>query len=99
MDGKGDTQTTRLSGPVMFFTVFLPFALGHYLSALLRTVNAVLAPDLVRSMALDSAQLGLLTSAFFLAFALVQLPVGIALDRYGPRKVQLVLLLVSALGA
>jgi MFS family permease len=40
----------------------------------------------------------MLTSTYFLAFAAAQLPVGIALDRYGPRRVQFVLLLVAALG-
>lgn len=94
-----DQPALRLSGREVFFYVFLPFAIGHYLSALLRTVNAVLAPDLVASLALSPAQLGLLTSAFFMSFALVQLPVGIALDRYGPRTVQLVLLAVAAIGA
>jgi MFS family permease len=88
----------RLSGVAVFFYVFLPFALGHFLSSLLRNVNAVLAPSLVGSLALTSGQLGLLTSAFFFSFALVQLPVGIALDRYGPRQVQLALLVVAALG-
>ena len=92
-------QPPRLSGVAVFFYVFLPFALGHYLSSLLRNVNAVLAPNLVGSMSLDSSQLGLLTSAFFFSFALVQLPVGIALDRFGPRRVQLVLMLVASLGA
>lgn len=92
-------QQQRLSGLAVFFSVFLPFALGHYLSSLLRTVNAVLAPNLVQSLSLSSGQLGLLTSAFFFSFALVQLPVGIALDRYGPRKVQLVLMLLAGGGA
>jgi MFS family permease len=95
----GAQQAARLSGVAVFFYVFLPFALGHFLSSLLRNVNAVLAPNLVGSLALTSGQLGLLTSAFFFSFALVQLPVGIALDRYGPRKVQLVLMLVAGLGA
>ena len=95
----GDQTSPRLSGVAVFFYVFLPFALGHYLSSLLRNVNAVLASNLVGSLALTPGQLGLLTSAFFFAFALVQLPVGIALDRYGPRKVQLVLMLLGALGA
>ncbi|MFC5480292.1 MFS transporter [Massilia suwonensis] len=95
----GDQSSPRLSGVAVFFYVFLPFALGHYLSSLLRNVNAVLASNLVGSLALTPGQLGLLTSAFFFAFALVQLPVGIALDRYGPRKVQLALMLVAALGA
>jgi MFS family permease len=89
----------RLSGVAVFFYVFLPFALGHYLSSLLRNVNAVLAPQLVGALALTPGQLGLLTSAFFFAFALVQLPVGIALDRYGPRLVQLYLMLMAAFGA
>jgi MFS family permease len=97
--GVIDKEPGRLSGLAVFFYVFLPFALGHYLSSLLRSVNAVLAPSLVGELALTPGQLGLLTSAFFFAFALVQLPVGIALDRYGPRKVQPVLLLVAALGA
>lgn len=95
----GDQTAPRLSGVAVFFYVFLPFALGHYLSSLLRNVNAVLASNLVGALALTPGQLGLLTSAFFFAFALVQLPVGIALDRYGPRKVQLVLMLLAALGA
>jgi MFS family permease len=94
-----DQSTPRLSGVAVFFYVFLPFALGHYLSSLLRNVNAVLAPQLMGELALTPGQLGLLTSAFFFAFALVQLPVGIALDHYGPRKVQLYLMLLAAGGA
>ena len=86
------------SGVAVFCLVFLPFALGHYLSCLLRGVNAVLTAELLASIALTPAQLGLLTSAFFLAFALVQLPIGMALDRYGPRTVQLWLLALAALG-
>jgi len=82
----------------IFCLVFLPFALGHYLSCLLRGVNAVLTAELLSSVHLNATQLGLLTSAFFLAFALVQLPVGMALDRHGPRQVQLVLMSVAALG-
>jgi len=89
----------RLSGVGVFFYVFLPFALGHYLSSLLRNVNAVLASHLVGALALTPGQLGLLTSAFFFAFALVQLPVGMALDRYGPRRVQVVMLLLASGGA
>ncbi|NVM75595.1 putative MFS family arabinose efflux permease [Duganella sp. SG902] len=88
-----------LSGRAMFVLVFLPFALGHFLSSLMRTVNATLAPQLVAALALTPGELGLLTSAFFLAFALAQLPVGIALDRWGPAKVQLPMLLLAGVGA
>ena len=79
--------------------VFIPFALGYFLSYLMRVINAVIAPDLVRELGLTAADLGLLTSANFLAFAVAQLPLGILLDRYGPRRTEAVLLLFAALGA
>lgn len=79
--------------------VFIPFALGYYLSYVFRVVNAVIAPNLVQELHLDPARLGLLTSAYFLAFAAFQLPLGLLLDRYGPRRVEATLLLFAALGA
>jgi len=88
----------QLSGPAVLCLVLLPYALGHYLSCLLRTVNAVLAPQLVDAATLTPGDLGVLTSAYFLAFALAQLPVGIALDRFGPRAVQVPMLLLAAAG-
>jgi predicted MFS family arabinose efflux permease len=79
--------------------IFIPFALGYFLSYLYRTVNAVLAPNLARDIGLDPASLGLLTAAYFLSFAAFQLPLGLLLDRYGPRRVEAVLLLFAAAGA
>jgi MFS family permease len=79
--------------------VFLPFAAGYWLSYLLRNVNAVIAPDLTRELGLRAADLGLLTSAYLLAFGAFQLPLGILLDRYGPRRVEAGLLLVAAAGS
>ena len=79
--------------------VFLPFAFGYFLSYLVRVVNAVIGPDLVDELQFDASELGLLTSAYFLAFALFQLPLGILLDRYGPRRTEASLLIVAACGA
>jgi len=79
--------------------VFLPFAFGYFLSYLYRVVNAVIAPDLVRDAGLDANDLGLLTSAYFLTFAAFQLPLGILLDRFGPRRTEAALLLFAAAGA
>jgi sugar phosphate permease len=79
--------------------VFVPFAAGYFLSYFFRNVNAVIARDLAREFALAPSDLGLLTSTYFLAFGLAQLPVGVFLDRYGPRRVVATLLCVTALGA
>jgi sugar phosphate permease len=79
--------------------VFLPFAFGFYLSYLYRSVNAIIAPDLIQEIGIDAANLGLLSSAYFISFAAFQIPLGIILDRVGPRKVEAILLLFAALGA
>jgi predicted MFS family arabinose efflux permease len=67
--------------------------------ALLRNVNAVLVPHLVAAFSLNAGQLGLLTSTFFFSVVVAQLPISAALERHGPHKVQLTLLLCAALGA
>ncbi len=85
----------------MFITlrVFIPFALGYFLSYIYRVVNAVIAPDLVTELGLDASDLGLLTSTYFLTFAAFQIPLGMLLDRFGPRRTESVLLLFAAAGA
>ncbi|MEW6453878.1 MAG: MFS transporter [Pseudomonadota bacterium] len=79
--------------------VFLPFAAGFYLSYLFRNINAVIAGPLTAELGLDAGQFGLLTSVYFLTFAAAQLPVGILLDRCGPRRVQSGLFMIAAGGA
>lgn len=88
-----------LQRPLMLVAVFAVFGAGYYLSYLFRTVNALLASRLTVDLSLGAAELGLLTSAYFLAAALAQIPVGIALDRFGPRRLQACSLLVAAVGA
>jgi len=65
----------------------------------LRNVNAVIAPELTRELGVSATDLGLLTSAYLFAFGAFQLPLGILLDRYGPRRVESALLLLTATGA
>jgi predicted MFS family arabinose efflux permease len=82
-----------------FFTaVFVPFGCAYLISYMLRTVNAAIAPQLTREFNLDAAQLGFLTAAYFLAFAFTQLPLGSFLDRYRPRRVESILMLICAAG-
>lgn len=78
--------------------VFLPFAFAYFLSYLLRNINAVAAPSLTSEFMLDAGQLGYLTAAYFLGFALIQIPIGFYLDRCNPASVQAVLLGVAAGG-
>ena len=79
--------------------VFLCFAAAYLLSYAFRSINAVIAPALLAELSLSKADLGLLSSAYLLSFAALQLPVGIWLDKYGPRKTEATLLLFAAAGA
>lgn len=83
----------------LWLRVFLPFAVGYYLSYFLRNANAVIAPVLSAELSLSAADLGLLTSTYLLVFGAFQIPLGILLDRYGPRKIEAGLLLIAAAGA
>jgi predicted MFS family arabinose efflux permease len=83
----------------IILTVLAPFALGYFLSYLFRAVNAVVGPNLVADIGLSAAELGLLTSAYLFAFALFQLPLGVFLDQFGPRRIQTVLFVCGAIGA
>ena len=83
----------------LIFSVFLPFAAGYYLAYLFRTINGAISPALASDFGLDAAESGLLASMYFLVFGLAQIPIGAFLDRFGPRRVQSVLLVIAAGGA
>ncbi len=78
--------------------IFLVFAFTYFLSAALRAVTATLAPVFSAELGLRAADLGLLAGAYFLGFACMQLPLGTALDRFGPRRTLLALVSVAVLG-
>ena len=96
---KTDAADSREALPAkLIAVVFIPFASGFFLSILLRYVNAVIARDLAADFALSPSDLGLLTSAYFLVFAAFQIPLGVLLDRFGPRRVLATLLVFAAAG-
>lgn len=79
--------------------VVLVFGLAYFLSYAMRAINAVIAPALSADLQLSNADLGLLSAAYFLGFGMMQLPIGVWLDRHGPRRTESALLLFGAVGA
>jgi MFS family permease len=83
------------AGPAPFFEV--PYSLG-FTNLFLRSSFGVMAPDLARELALEPAALSMVASAFFFAYAAMQVPTGMLLDRFGPRRTVATLLLFTAAG-
>jgi predicted MFS family arabinose efflux permease len=79
-------------------SLFLAFVLGYFLTQFFRVVNAVAGPAVTSELGLDLASFGFVTSFYFLAYASIQLPLGVLLDRYGPNRVEGVLLLIATVG-
>lgn len=79
--------------------VFIFFSAGYFVSYIFRGLNIGFAPFLTQELSLTAADLGTLTSLYFLGFAVTQIPAGAALDTWGPRRVTAVLMVLAALGS
>ncbi|MFL6793316.1 MAG: MFS transporter [Bradyrhizobium sp.] len=92
VDGAG-TSTRKL------IYALLALASGHMLSTLLRTIPAVSLDVMAADFAMPPQALASLTSIYHFAFAVSQIPVGAAMDRFGVRPVSLTLLIGTIVGA
>jgi MFS family permease len=70
----------------------------YMVSQFLRSSVAVIAPDLAAELNLSAVEIGILSSVFFFVFAAMQVPLGIAIDRFGPRTCLLVCAGIVVLG-
>jgi sugar phosphate permease len=91
-------STGMTPGYRLFLRITLPLALLNLINQASRTVLAIIGPVLAVEFALSASELGLLAACMLAAYAVVQLPVGLALDVLGPRRVQATLALVAAAG-
>jgi len=87
-----------MDAPPGFARITLPLAAINFLNQCNRAMVATIGPLLAIEFGLSASGLGLLAACFFAAYAVAQLPVGVALDLFGPRRVQATLALVSAAG-
>jgi len=82
----------------MLLRVTLPFAAAHFVNQAARTVMAIVGPVLAVELGLSAVELGTLAACMFAAYAVTQLPLGVALDAFGARRVQVALMALAALG-
>ncbi|PSJ61824.1 MFS transporter [Kumtagia ephedrae] len=73
-------------------------AVAYVLSQFYRSFLAVLTPVLGSELGMTKADFSIASGVFFLTFALSQFPVGVALDRIGPRYTAVTLMIFGAGG-
>ncbi|WP_439575963.1 MFS transporter [Phreatobacter sp.] len=78
---------------------FLALLLAYIISIFFRSFLSVLASPMMADMGIGATELAAMSSAWFIVFALMQFPVGWALDVYGPRRTVLPLMVVGGIGA
>jgi MFS family permease len=69
-----------------------------FFNSIFNQINALLMHFIHKDIALTASAMGLITSVYFLAFSLFQLPLGALLDFFGARRVQADLFCFSAIG-
>ena len=79
--------------------MLLPLSLLFFLSQFYRATSAVIASELMRDLSLTAEDLGFLSSIFFYAFALIQIPMGASMDIFGAKRLILFLSSVGIVGA
>jgi len=84
--------------PLMTIAVVATLCGLYTMSQFLRNSVGVIAPNLASEIQLSAAELGLLSSVYFLMFGLAQIPLGIALDRFGPKPSLLVSAVIAVAG-
>ncbi|MDB5373791.1 MAG: sauU, partial [Belnapia sp.] len=82
----------------IFLRVTLPLAAVGFINQASRSVVATIGPAMALEFGLSASGLGALAAVFFAAYALAQLPIGLAMDLHGARRVQTLLALVAAAG-
>jgi MFS family permease len=84
--------------PATFLRLTLPLASINVLNQASRVLLATIGPALALEFGLSATQLGLLAATFFASYAAAQLPVGLAMDLYGVRRVQTILAIIAGIG-
>lgn len=84
-----------MSGAITFVTLAAILVLSQFFRASI----GVIAPELARDVGLTPEALGLASGAFFLAVGVMQIPVGMLFDRFGPRRTVAGLSLLAIAGA
>lgn len=81
------------------FLIWLPLCLFFSYQFILRVSPNVMTNEILSYFHINATHFGILTSLYYLGYSLMQIPIGILLDQYGPKYVSAVCVLLCIIGA
>ncbi|HUT55250.1 MAG TPA: MFS transporter [bacterium] len=94
MDSEASEKARRYR-----WLIFWTLAVGYFLVYFHRLCPSVVAVDMMKDLHASGGLLGLLGSAYFYPYALMQLPAGLLSDSWGPRRTITVFFVVACIGS
>ncbi|MBS3905008.1 MAG: MFS transporter [Simkania sp.] len=88
-----------MSSPYLKWTIWVLAALFYFYEFLLRVSPSVMVPELMTSFGITASSVGILSAFYLYAYAPMQLPVGILMDRFGVKKILSIACIICGLGA
>ncbi len=89
----------ELTYPLRAWTIWLLSALFMFYKYAIEVSPSVMAPTLMKAFHTSGVELGNLAATYFYAYLLLQIPAGLLLDRFGPRKTTTIAIAICALGS
>lgn len=94
----GSMQDRTPHSCIRAWAIWLVASLCLFFQFLVQLQPSAMIGELESSLALDARELGQLTSAYFLTYIVLQVPVGWLLDKVGPRIVLTISMLLTCAG-
>jgi len=98
MKKKKGKDLKDLAYPIHAWTIWLLSALFMFYKYALEVSPSVMNATLMKAFSISAADLGNLTACYFYAYLLLQIPAGLLLDRFGPRKITSLCIFLCAIG-
>lgn len=96
---KDASTTATSSGNLLPWLMWLLGAAFYCYGFFQRVAPSVMVGELMRDFAVGATIAGVLSSLYFYTYAGLQIPIGLLLDRWGPRRMLTAAALLSALGS